>query len=47
MKKIPFLIFAFLVIACGKKEKYLTVKANIEGLKKGTVYLKKLKTHRL
>jgi succinate dehydrogenase flavin-adding protein (antitoxin of CptAB toxin-antitoxin module) len=43
MKKIPFLIFAFLVIACGKKEKDLTVKANIEGLKKGTVYLKKIK----
>ena len=43
MKKISFLILMLLVIACAKKEKDLIVKANIEGLKKGTVYLKKIK----
>jgi hypothetical protein len=43
MKKISFLIFTLFVIACAKKEKDLIVKANIEGLKKGTVYLKKIK----
>ncbi|MCF7560376.1 DUF4369 domain-containing protein [Sabulilitoribacter multivorans] len=42
MKKISFLIFTLLIVACGKKEKDLIVKANIEGLKKGVVYLKKV-----
>ncbi|MGA1227135.1 MAG: DUF4369 domain-containing protein [Tamlana sp.] len=42
MKKILLLFFALLVIACAKKEKDLIVRANIKGLKKGTVYLKKI-----
>ena len=44
MKKISLLILTLLlIIACGKKEKDLIVKGNIKGLKKGTVYLKKVK----
>ena len=43
MKKIALLLFAFSVIACAKKQDDLTVKVNIKGLKKGTVYLKKIK----
>ncbi|GAA4945280.1 DUF4369 domain-containing protein [Algibacter agarivorans] len=43
MKKTAFLLLAFLLAACGEKQHDLTVKANIEGLKKGTVYLKKIK----
>ncbi|SFZ92642.1 protein of unknown function [Flaviramulus basaltis] len=43
MKKISLLILTLLIlIACGKKEKDLIVKGNIQGLKKGTVYLKKI-----
>lgn len=43
MKKISLLFLVFSIIACSNKEKDLTVKVNIEGLKKGTVYLKKIK----
>ena len=42
MRKISFLAVALLIIACGNKEKDLIVKANIRGLKKGTIYLKKI-----
>ena len=42
MKKISFLIFTLLIVACSKKEKDLIVKDNIEGLKKGVFYLKKV-----
>lgn len=42
MKKSIFFILILLIIACGKKEKDLIVKATIVGLKKGTVYLKKM-----
>ncbi|MDP5158927.1 MAG: DUF4369 domain-containing protein [Flaviramulus sp.] len=42
MRKISFLAVALLIIACGNKEKDLIVKANIKGLKKGTIYLKKI-----
>lgn len=42
MKKISFLLFAFLIMACGEKQHDLVVKTNIKGLKKGTVYLKKV-----
>lgn len=43
MKKlIPFIIVISLVISCGKTHKgNMTVKGNIDGLKKGTVYLQK------
>lgn len=43
MKKISLILFALTVIACGKEQKDLTVKASVKGLQKGTVYLKKLK----
>lgn len=42
MKNSLFLIIALLIFSCNKKEKDLVVKVNINGLKKGTVYLKKL-----
>lgn len=47
MKKIPFLLLALLIIACGEKQHDLTVKATIKGLKKGTVYLKKVEDNLL
>lgn len=43
MKKISLLLFALTVISCANKQKDLTVKVNIKGLQKGTVYLKKIK----
>ncbi|GAA4900092.1 DUF4369 domain-containing protein [Flaviramulus aquimarinus] len=43
MKKISFILIAFLILACGEKKHDLIVKTNIKGLKKGTVYLKKVK----
>mgnify|MGYP002795029502 FL=1 len=43
MKKISFLFLLFISIAaCSKKESNLLVKGNIEGLKKGTLYLQKI-----
>lgn len=42
MKKILFLLFITLIIACGNKQNDLVVKANIKGLQKGTVYLKRI-----
>ncbi len=42
MKKTIFLLLAFLLIACGEKQHDLVVKGHIKGLKKGTVYLKKI-----
>ncbi len=41
MKKIAFSLLILFVFSCGKEQHDLTVKANIKGLKKGTVYLKK------
>ncbi len=44
MKKISFLLLALLIIACGQDKAHdLTVRVNIKELKKGTVYLKKIK----
>lgn len=43
MKNLLLLLFIFLMVSCSKKEHDLTVKGQIEGLKKGTVYLKKVK----
>ncbi|WP_396601715.1 DUF4369 domain-containing protein [Algibacter sp. R77976] len=41
MKKISFLLIVLFFISCGKDHSDLTVKVNIKGLKKGTLYLKK------
>tara|TARA_R110002072_G_scaffold282298_1_gene445064 strand:+ start:426 stop:1127 length:702 start_codon:yes stop_codon:yes gene_type:complete len=41
MKNALPLFFIFLMISCGDKQHDLTVKGHIEGLKKGTIYLKK------
>ncbi|TNJ43543.1 DUF4369 domain-containing protein [Tamlana fucoidanivorans] len=42
MKHIFILIMVLLAVACAKDQKDLVVKANIDGLKKGTLYLKKI-----
>ena len=43
MKKVSFLFLVFIsIVACSKKESNLLVKGNIEGLKKGTLYLQKI-----
>ena len=43
MKKISILLLAIIaLISCNNKESNLIVNANIEGLKKGTVYLQKI-----
>jgi len=47
MKKISFLLLALFLIACGKEQHDLTVKAHIKGLKKGTLYLKKVEDTKL
>ncbi len=44
MKKLSFLLVMLLSIAgCTKKESNLLVKGNVVGLKKGTIYLQKIK----
>ncbi|WP_339917655.1 DUF4369 domain-containing protein [Yeosuana marina] len=43
MKKISVLLVLVLMFSCGKEQHDLTVKTSIKGLKKGTVYLKKVK----
>ena len=42
MKKIALLILSIVVLACSTKSNDLVVKTHISGLKKGTVYLKRL-----
>ncbi len=42
MKKITFLLLAFLIISCSEKQRDLIVKGHIKDLKKGTIYLKKI-----
>ncbi|AJR03402.1 DUF4369 domain-containing protein [Siansivirga zeaxanthinifaciens] len=42
MKNIFYLFLLFSIISCSKKESDLIVKANVKGLKKGTIYLKKI-----
>lgn len=42
MKNILFLFAALILASCAKEQHDLTVKASIKGLKKGTVYLKKV-----
>ena len=43
MKRFSILALLILIVSCAKEQKDLVVKANIKGLKKGTVYLKKAK----
>ena len=43
MKKLSLLALLILIVSCTKEQPDLIVKANIKGLKKGTVYLKKAK----
>ncbi|WP_298533129.1 DUF4369 domain-containing protein [uncultured Algibacter sp.] len=43
MKHISLFLIALFVVACSNKPNDLIVKANVKGLKKGTVYLKKIK----
>lgn len=43
MKKVSFLFLLFIsIVACSKKESNLIIQGNIEGLKKGTLYLQKI-----
>lgn len=42
MKYLLLLLSVFLMLSCGEKQHDLTVKGQIEGLKKGTIYLKKV-----
>lgn len=43
MKKILLLFSIILVVSCAKDDTNFTLKGNIKGLKKGTVYLQKMK----
>ncbi|MCL6296502.1 DUF4369 domain-containing protein [Jejuia spongiicola] len=43
MKKLSLFVLLMLIVSCAKEQPDLIVKANIKGLKKGTVYLKKAK----
>ena len=43
MRKFLYALVALTIISCGKEHHDLTVLTNIKGLKKGTVYLKKVK----
>ena len=47
MKKISFIILALLIIACNKEQHDLTIKVTVTGLKKGVLYLKKIKNDNL
>ncbi|OBQ55517.1 DUF4369 domain-containing protein [Tamlana sp. s12] len=42
MKKISILLLTFICLSCGDNSNDLTVKTHVKGLKKGTVYLKKV-----
>lgn len=43
IKKLPLLALLIVIVSCAKTQPDLIVKGNIKGLKKGTVYLKKIK----
>ncbi len=43
MKKIALLSLIILIVSCSNKSSDLIVKGNVKGLKKGTIYLKKVK----
>jgi hypothetical protein len=42
MKNYALLLLTLLIISCGKEQHDLVVKTSIKGLKKGTIYLKKV-----
>ncbi|SHI60891.1 DUF4369 domain-containing protein [Algibacter luteus] len=42
MKNLSILLLTIIFISCGKEQPDLTVRANVKGLKKGTLYLKKI-----
>ncbi|MFH6771910.1 DUF4369 domain-containing protein [Gaetbulibacter aestuarii] len=42
MKRTLPVLCALIMVACGKKDKDLIVKGHVDGLKKGTIYLKKM-----
>ncbi|MFL1011309.1 DUF4369 domain-containing protein [Flavisericum labens] len=43
MRKISVLLLSLVIMACGNEQNNLIVKGNIKDLKKGTVYLKKVR----
>lgn len=43
MKKLSYILVTLLIIACSNEKHDLTVKVEVEGLKKGVLYLKKIK----
>ncbi|WP_405292441.1 DUF4369 domain-containing protein [Algibacter sp. Ld11] len=43
MNRVLVLLLVCLLVSCGEEQHDLTVKGHIDGLKKGTVYLKKVK----
>ncbi|MCL5129935.1 MULTISPECIES: DUF4369 domain-containing protein [unclassified Algibacter] len=43
MNRVLVILLVCLMVSCGKEQHDLTVKGHIKGLKKGTVYLKKVK----
>jgi len=47
MKKVLYIFLSLLIIACSKEEHDLTVKVSVNGLKKGVLYLKKIKNNNL
>lgn len=47
MKRILILVLAFVILACGEEQHDLTVKVTVNGLKKGVLYLKKVKNNNL
>lgn len=47
MKKILYFILPLLILACAQSEPDLTVKVTVNGLKKGALYLRKIKNEKL
>lgn len=47
MKKLAYIFLAFLIVACSNEKHDLTVKVEVDGLKKGVLYLKKIKNNNL
>ncbi|CAH8295761.1 uncharacterized protein DUF4369 [Mariniflexile fucanivorans] len=47
MKKVAYILLSLLIIACSKEQNDLTVKVQVDGLKKGVIHLKKIKNDNL
>ncbi len=47
MKHISLVFLAFFILACSNEQHDLTVKVSVDGLKKGVLYLKKIKNNNL